>query len=750
MVDRNSLSPSPRKSRSATLPSVNLEGEVNFEDEDDEETLQLKLQELQAKLKLKRLQNAKANAANAPKEEGMAEARARTAELSTTTYQPEGRRWSVREGTPESNIPIRNPVQVPASPVRKTQAPQEQRSPRRVELGIDKGLKACDISLKRAPSLRRNTTSQDGPLHEGYLRRSRTPNFAASSPDLSRPQSFSERLTSIRAEDATRVERQERLQKSRSQGFCLGKDEMEKYKKTAVDIPYEAPKTPSFSREEVMGQGTPANRIRRSNTTGALRSAKEADPFTQSTTGQAKEEEQGASFEPYSSFHLSRRILPHTVLARHLSGKKAYNIKDVLRHVKAPDFSLPDIEQDIVIFGIIAKKSDPRAHKPVAAKNGVKQEDRGKYMVMTLVDLEWELDLFLFNSGFTRFWKLTEGTVVAILNPNIMPPPPGRQDTGRFSLVINSDDDTIIEIGSARDLGACQTIRKDGDLCGSWVNRRRTQFCEFHTNEAIKKTRANRVEMNGAGFGDVRSKSKVKKDLDAKKKAPGGYDWETKTRFFATRSMSAADLIDGKDRTMGEKKEREEALQRRMEAKEKERELMKKLGQMGNGAGKEYLQRTLLSNGDKHKSSNSISNGRSLKPSTSSSQLAPGSEGDPSDPLNLNGRERNIHLSPINKRKRADSSQGGSGASSSSHTARPSTATAGLGWGSGLREKLGRMKEGEKLRPEEVLQPPVRKKTRFVTDKGIREAGRESLGTELNEMQISLDDDDDDELVILR
>lgn len=56
------------------------------------------------------------------------------------------------------------------------------------------------------------------------------------------------------------------------------------------------------------------------------------------------------------------------------------------------------------------------------------------------------------------------------------------------------------------------------------------------------------------------------------------------------------------------------------------------------------------------------------------------------------------------------------------------------------------MKEGEKLRKDEV--PPVRKKTRFVTDKGIREAGRESLGNDLLERQIMLDDDDD-ELVIV-
>jgi minichromosome maintenance protein 10 len=47
------------------------------------------------------------------------------------------------------------------------------------------------------------------------------------------------------------------------------------------------------------------------------------------------------------------------------------------------------------------------------------------------------------------------------------------------------------------------------------------------------------------------------------------------------------------------------------------------------------------------------------------------------------------------------------------------------------------MKNGESLQP-------VRKKTRFVTEKGIREAGRESFGGQMANTAASLDDDDDD------
>jgi minichromosome maintenance protein 10 len=97
-----------------------------------------------------------------------------------------------------------------------------------------------------------------------------------------------------------------------------------------------------------------------------------------------------------------------------------------------------------------------------------------------------------------------------------------------------------------------------------------------------------------------------------------------------------------------------------------------------------------------------------------------------------------------------------------------------LGWGSTLKDKLGRMKDGERLDGRKIGNPPVlsssdggggaarrgdkspvRKKTRFVTEKGIREAGRESLGEPLSaavktRRQVVLDDDDDDDLIIVK
>ena len=715
-------------------------------EEEDEETLKLELQRIEHQLKLKRLQKAKEKAAG--------NTSTATAEEGKPSPRPSALPKNNKRSTFQKDENVRpekaQPVQVPASPVRRPQTSQDQTSPRRVQLGIDKGLKARDISLKRAAPHVIKPNGAGGDKHEGYLRRGAS-SKSSETPMPARPLSFNERLASVRTDEAASAEKQKRILLSRSKAFGVGQEEMNEYKKSAIDIPEASLKPPVFSREEVLSTNwRESNGLKRSNTAPSVRSgaAKEAvTPATNSNAGGSTDDGNEASFEAFSSLHLTKRFIPHRSLARQLSGKKTMSIKDTLREIKAPDFALPDVEQDIVIFGVVAKKSEPRAHKPGPGTNGQKGEDRGKYMVMTTCDLDYELDLFLFDSGFERFWKLTEGTVVAILNPNVMPPPRGREDTGKFSLVINSDEDTIIEIGMSRDLGFCESIKKDGSRCGAWVNKKRTHYCEYHTNEALKHARSSRMEVNSHssfGFGPKKDGGKKKpgkkkkdypyypKDGHLSGRGPSNYDWETKTSWFASRSMSAADLIDGKDISAEDRAERRAHIKRSLETKEKEREIMKKLGNIGDAAGREYMRRS-GSRTEAVGSSQMTDREASLAERDASNHAALRS-------LGLQGKERAIELGSV-KRKRPESSQTGSMTETST----------GLGWGGGLRDKLARMKEGEKLRKDEGAKSPVRKKTRFVTEKGIRVAGRESLGEELVAKQVSFnDDDDDDELVIVK
>ncbi|KAL0934280.1 primase zinc finger [Colletotrichum truncatum] len=759
LANRTSPSPSPLKrgrSMSAlSSRSAGLMEEMDDQEEDeDEETLQLKLQEIQARLKLKKLQSAK------EKNAGAMSPRRRTPPPALP--RPASRGLGLGTSRPASR-PLSYPaVEVPVSPVRKMQPPQPQTSPSRVLLGIDKGLKAKDISLKRAPSvLRRNHNSQDGQFG-GYLQRSRTPG-PQSTTEISRPLSFNERLAAARTTETDRQELRDRVQRVRTGAFEIGQKEIDEYKSRAVDLPEQPDIAPKFTREDILGH-TAAEEDDQAERNGQLAlpapPPKDEDdpqglyePPPESMMAEAKSkntkkvapadipEAEASAFEPYSSFHLSQRILPHQVLTRHLSGKKIFKVPDLLRKVKAPDFQLPDVEQDIVVFAIVAKKSEPRSHKPRPDQNGSKQSDRGKYMVLTLCDLKWDLELFLFNSGFTRFWKITEGTVLAILNPTIMPPPAGREATGRFSLVINSDADTIMEVGRARDLGFCKSTKKDGEYCNSWVNKKRTEFCEFHTNEAITKQRATRLEVNSMDFGGIgerhRFNSRYIRDPDPVEQKKRQYDRETHSHWFATKSMSSAQLIDGAQ-ALADRREKEEGLKKRMLQQERERGIMQRLSKIGAGAGKEYMKRA-----DRNIASSASSS--FPPPSIPSSRSTEESHGLNAKSLGLmapRSKDLAIHLSPV-KRKRPQSAQSSSSVGAAASAT--SGAKSGFGWGGNLKDKLAKMKEGEKLSNDK---PPVRKKTRFVTEKGIREAGRESLGMDLPQT-VSFEDDDDD-LVILR
>jgi minichromosome maintenance protein 10 len=204
--------------------------------------------------------------------------------------------------------------------------------------------------------------------------------------------------------------------------------------------------------------------------------------------------------------------------------------------------------------------------------------------------------------------------------------------------------------------------------------------------------------------------------------------------------------------------EREEALKRRMVLKERERDIAKKLGEIGGGAGKEYMSRAAV------RESSAVMGGSGGGGLSTTSTL-PGEKPPRPDARALGlvaprGEQPRVDLGRA-KRKRPDS------AASSSTVQEGLKGRAAFGWGTDLSKKLGRMKEGEKLdgssaqgRDIEKMfkdgreRSPVRKKTRFVTEKGIREAGRESIGEPLSAAvrgrQVVLDDDDDDDLIIVK
>ncbi|KAJ6180772.1 hypothetical protein N7519_011233 [Penicillium mononematosum] len=751
---------SPLK-RSNTTPNIRSKASQIVDEDDgeeeDEETLQLQLAEIKARLKLKKLQqkNRGRSSSNLDDEDSRP-----NSAISALRTEDRGATPRITNGGRQRTSS--DGIQVPASPTKREVPVADPISPRRYVMGIDKGWKANDVSLKRPPS------SRPGPRpssHMGFrdgatprsndIFSSRPQTSPSSTGGINRIKSFSERMAEGRAAEKSRLERAERVQANRSSAFQIDKSELEAFKAAASDEKHSPPPslsrerpTESFSREDILrsvGQSRPSG-LQRSNTTPNVRRTegsglKERQSHLHRRTHTAEEElssshklgqtddtmvkaPDSSKFESYSSLHLSSRVLPHSFLSRTLAEKRILRIPDLLKTVKAPAFELPeDIDGDFVVFGIVASKSDPK-DKKVSGNASAKDMDpyddglnnTNRYMAITLTDLKWTIDLFLFDTAFPRYYKISEGTLVAILNPTIMPPPKHKLDTNRFSLSLSSSDDKVLEIGKARDIGFCKST------CQSWIDGRKTEFCDFHVDIQIRRTQGQRSGVNadtgmlGPGgksgsrtglFGEgVRRGAAFKQGL--KHDGPH-YDMGSQSLYYVAPSRnrgagrssfnpmggSAANLIDAHDdpfiasgmmgRGMDSKEER---MRRRLATQQRERDITQKLvsGRVG-GVGAEYL-RTRTGNESPNKET---AQGTPLPKSPTTTN---GMD------MTTFGKAKNVRLSPM---KRAHDKPHGSGV----------------------------------------------KKTRFITSRGIKEAGRESLGAPAeitpSGKQVLLDDDDDDD-----
>jgi minichromosome maintenance protein 10 len=761
-------------SSSRALQDIAMAGEddEDMDDKDDEaedeETLQLKLQQIEMKLKLKELKRKRKNPN--PDSTGISSSQSDSVRQSPAKpLQP-----------PISHPFLRRPeIEVPVSPTRERQVVLDPVSPARARLGLSAAAKAQDVSLKRA---------RDGTIKPSSSSRSSV--ISQIKKETPRPvSSFSERLAKSRQEQQEQQARNDRIERSRSNGFGFNSREIASARGGTTGQITRSQNSSAGERMPSPTKGSGAGEKSRAKQGPSKSSAsQQPSPFTtarprnppkvskdhpsvdESVADLIWDDTTDGSYDPFSSIHLSKRHIAHVDAARALEGSELYPLPRLLKEVKAPEYDPPDCESDYVVLGILAKKSEPYAHKQTHRTTDANkpQEDanapRNKFMVMTLVDLKWEIDLFLFGTAFDQFWKLTEGTLLAIQNPSILPPK-GNQNNGRFSLKLGSCEDRVMEIGVARDLGYCVSVKKDGEKCGEWIDKRSTQVCDFHLNMMIDKSRKGRMEINtmwrsGMDNDTCGNEGKGRRKIDPvnlKKQLPGkragehGRIWSVDTGF----GKSAAKIFDGEDKASVESLTAEETSRKRIAAAQRERDLAKKLESMGGSVGADYLRARQTTTTTTTSSSTRSSQEKTLfeKPTASDLGL-------------LGNKATAIRLSPAKDRKR--------------HFGTAAISSAGkeaLGWGGaktwGLLQpkgisKFGSPERGQKTMsgqataaanlPRGAIRPrsqdgssaSPKKRARFALEQGIREPGRESLGgIAVANAAGGFDDDDDDDLDIV-
>ncbi|OCF40221.1 hypothetical protein I317_05978 [Kwoniella heveanensis CBS 569] len=427
-------------------------------------------------------------------------------------------------------------------------------------------------------------------------------------------------------------------------------------------------------------------------------------------------EEEWLNVEPNSGIRLSKRILPHSHVQDHLSGRyylTPSQIYSVIRLSRdGATYDIP-VDGDWITIAVVAQRGDVKVSgtkdgtvhsdseddeeeevkehdskslaealkvgksidgqgqpgqqlkwKPKNSKKSKGKERRRvprKYINFTLCSLpprtrtmgktevagDALLHLLLFEAdgivsqetgddgevtrsyrggsggAYERWCNITEGSVIAILNPRVwrnIRGGSGGPHPLQFPLGLNpTSADSIIHLGQAKDLGRCSALQKDGNRCKTWVDLRQNSVCEYHVHAAIQRGKAGRAEFTAstASFAlssrPANGAQKGKLGFDQRKKtgllpgggpqsAPKGIDnggggatYVVGGGVVNTGSLSRGGLIGFGNEFLSEKLGRNRAGKRKRQLEEQEAEraleqLLERDGGLGGGStGGKYL-----------------------------------------------------------------------------------------------------------------------------------------------------------------
>ncbi|CAG9838757.1 unnamed protein product [Diabrotica balteata] len=163
-------------------------------------------------------------------------------------------------------------------------------------------------------------------------------------------------------------------------------------------------------------------------------------------------------------------LVSSAVIAERMIGREAIPFNKLGRFLQ-----IKTEEKDWVIAGVVVHKS--------AAKTSQKGN---QFSVWTLTDLRDDIKtvaVFLFGGAHGQLWKTSVGTVVGLLNPNVLEKKEGRDEA---SLSIDNAQKVMV-LGQSKDFGICKSVKKNGDKCTAIVNLAMCQYCVYHIKQEYQK-----------------------------------------------------------------------------------------------------------------------------------------------------------------------------------------------------------------------------------------------------------------------
>lgn len=198
--------------------------------------------------------------------------------------------------------------------------------------------------------------------------------------------------------------------------------------------------------------------------------------------------------DPVFGIRITKPLVSSATLWDRMQGREAINMMRVKRHVANEDLS-----KDWVIGGVIVRKSDSK-----------KSQKGSQFLIWTLSDLKDDLktvSLFLFRKAYNDLWKTPEGTVVAILNPNVLDRSQNSNDQACLSV---DNTQRVMILGHSKDLGVCKSKKKNGEPCTAFVNLSQCEHCIYHIKQEYQKfSKRQELQSSTMGKGLVNLQNKV-------------------------------------------------------------------------------------------------------------------------------------------------------------------------------------------------------------------------------------------------
>ncbi|XP_018409212.1 PREDICTED: protein MCM10 homolog [Nanorana parkeri] len=199
---------------------------------------------------------------------------------------------------------------------------------------------------------------------------------------------------------------------------------------------------------------------------------------------------QQMSVEKFSGLRLRKPRVSSLEMERKMGGRKLIKLFQLQNKIATEKLE----EQDWVTFGVIVKKVTPQS-----SNNG---KTFSIWRLNDLKNLDTCVSLFLFGDVHKEHWKTDQGMVIGILNANPMKPKEGSDEV---CLSVDNQQ-KILLMGEAMDLGTCKARKKNGDACTQMVNLNDCEYCQYHVQAQYKKVSAKRADLQSSYSGHVPKK----------------------------------------------------------------------------------------------------------------------------------------------------------------------------------------------------------------------------------------------------